>query len=268
MSLSVASSENSTALPNSSGNGQRHRYPNLQHKLQEQTGATVEVLPLSGNLKLIVIFSIVLALLVVTIKLLAGYAGAELIRAGHTTSTQIHRVIINRDIASLPANMIRYPSQRRIKESKKLDLYVHWPTLDGYSEELKSVFNGIQISSQIIFITLLPRFSDLDMSARIGPIYENFLIGPQTPVGDNLVSRQLDPENGFINEYLIVEKNNPNPFSARCEKPGSNGRAAYCIRDINIGESLSLTYRFHSDLIPQWLDLEQSIIKKFDAIIL
>ena len=268
MSLSVAASANSLALPKPSENSHRHRYPNLQHKFQEQTITPDEVLTLSGNLKLIIVISMFLALLVATIKLIAGYAGAELVRAGHTSSTQIHRVIINRDIVTLPANLIRFTSQRRLKEAKILNLYFHWPTLDGYSEELKPIFNGAKISNQIIFVNLLPRFSDLDMSARIGPIYEKFLVGPQTSIGDNLVSQQLDPENGFINEYLIVEKNNPNPFSARCVKSGSNGGSAYCIRDINIGESLSLTYRFHSDLIPLWFDLEQSIISKFNAMIL
>ena len=227
-----------------------------------------ETVVVSSNLKLIVIISVILALLVATIKLFAGYAGAELARAGHTSSTRINRLIINQDIISVPENMIRFSSQRGIKTTKKLNLYLHWPTLEGYSEELKSIFNGLEISKQIIFVNLLPRFSDLDMSARIGPIYEKFLVGPQTAIGNNLVSRQLDPEQGFINEYLIVEKNNRNPFSARCMRPGSNGRSAYCIRDINIGESLSLTYRFHSDLIPNWIDLEQSIINKFNALIL
>ncbi|MCP4184005.1 MAG: hypothetical protein GY761_11920 [Hyphomicrobiales bacterium] len=268
MSLSVAASANSSALPAPSENVHRHRHPNLQQKFQQQTIDTDEVPTISGHLKLIVISSILLALLVATIKLITGYVGAELARAGHTTSRQIHRVIVSRDIISLPANIIRYQSQRRINKTKKLDLYLHWPTLDGYSEELKSIFRSIQISNQIIFVSLLPRFSDLDMSARIGPIYEKFLVGPRTPAGDNLVSQQLDPEHGFINEYLIVEKNNPNPFSARCVEHGSNSGSAYCIRDINIGESLSLTYRFHSDLIPQWFDLEQSIIKKFNAMIL
>jgi len=268
MSLSVAASANSLGYSDPSENDHRHRGPNLQRKFQEQTTATDEVSTLPGNLKLMVLISIFLALLVATIKLFAGYAGAELARAGHTTSTQIHRVIINRDIVSMPANLIRFSSQRRTKEATKLDLYLHWPTLDGYSEELKPIFNSIQISNQIVFVNLLPRFSDLDMSARIGPIYERFLVGPQTPIGINLVSQQLDPENGFINEYLVVEKNNSNPFSARCVKPVTNGGSAYCIRDINIGESLSLTYRFHSDLIPQWFDLEQSIINKFNAMIL
>ena len=110
------------------------------------------------------------------------------------------------DIISLPANLIRFSSQRRMKEAKKLDLYLHWPTLEGYSEQLKPVFDGVQISNQIIFVNLLPRFSELDMSARLGPIYRKFLVGPQTPVSNNLVSQRLDPDNGFINEYLIVEK--------------------------------------------------------------
>jgi len=266
MSFSVVANTRSCPGPGPSQN--RHRAANTHPPLTGQNNSVDEELPRTGNLKLIVIISIFLALLMATFQLIAGYAGAELARAGHTTSTRIHRVQIGADIISLPANMIRFSSQRRMIEANKLDIYLHWPTLKGYSEQLKPVFDGVQISNRIIFVNLVPRFSELDMSARLEPIYQNFLIGPQTLIDNNLVSQQLDPGNGFINEYLIVEKNNPNPFTARCVKPGVNGESAYCIRDINIGESLSLTYRFHSDLIPQWLDLEQGIIGKFSAMLL
>ena len=268
MSRLVAANPNSNDHSAGVEGSNRYRLPNLLHKLNEQSGTTAELPAFHNNYRLITVISLFLALLAVTIKLLAGYAGSEISRAGHTTSTKIHRIIMNSDIVSLPANMIRYRSQRRATESQKLDIYLHWPTFTGYSNELKAAYNSVEINKQIIFVTLAPRFSEFDMSARIEPIYKNFFVGQQKQIGHNLTSQPLDPDNGFINEHLIVEKNNPIPFSARCANLGNLSGSAYCIRDINIGEGLSLTYRFHVDLIPQWFDLEQSIVKNFNAMVL
>ncbi len=258
-----------TNIPAGAGTSHRHRLPNLQHKFQtrrKENSNEADAIP-AGNFRLIVIISLILALLMGTVKLVAGYAGAEFARAGHTISTVEHKIIINSDVVTVPANMIRYPSQRRMTAAKKLDLYFHWPTMEGYSEDMEPMFNDLSISRNIIFVTLIPRFSSLDMTARVDPIYEKFIIGTPIDLGNGLVSQRLDPENGFINEYLIVEKNSPAPFAARCVKPDKGSGAAYCIRDIHIGNGLSLTYRFHSDIISQWFELDQNIVGKFDAMI-
>ncbi|MCP4071926.1 MAG: hypothetical protein GY742_09340 [Hyphomicrobiales bacterium] len=258
-----------TNIPAGASTSHRHRLPNLQNKFQtpqKENSNEADAIP-AGNFRLIVIISLILALLMGAVKLVAGYAGAEFARAGHTISTVEHKIIINSDVVTVPANMIRYPSQRRMTAAKKLNLYFHWPTMEGYSEDLEPMFNDLSINSNIIFVTLMPRFSPLDMTARVDPIYEKFIIGPPIDLGNGLVSQRLDSENGYINEYLIVEKNSPAPYAARCVKPDKGSGAAYCIRDIQIGNDLSLTYRFHSDIISQWFELDQNIIKKFNAMI-
>lgn len=252
--------------------GHRHRLPNLHKKfvanaqIPDHTDAIKQTSD-TNWFRLIILLSILLALLTGVIFLIAKYTGDEIARAGHTIVTDTRRISINSDVITAPANIIRYASQRKLVEARQLDLYLHWPRLQGYSEELKDVFNDTQNKRDIIFVTLAPRFSTFDMSARIDPIYRKFFTTPALEIGNGLISHELDPNAGFIDEYLIVEKNNPYPYSARCIKTTTTVATPYCIRDIQIGKGLSLTYRFHVSLIPHWLTLERSIRQKFKAMI-
>lgn len=250
----------------------RHRLPNLVNKLnQQQLPATPEddkadnsVLP---NLHTTVLICLILAASVFCLYWISGYAGEKISLAGHTMDTSTRRIVIKSDVITAPANMIRYPSQRRLIESNRLDLYLHWPSMEGYSEARNSSFNNVEDSSDIVFVSLAPRFSAFDMTARIDPIYRKFFIGSPKEIGNELLAHDLDPKAGFIDEYLIVQKNSPYPFSARCVRAVDGWTKPYCIRDIHIGNNLSLTYRFHKKLIKNWLALDQTVRKKFKAMI-
>lgn len=253
-------------------NGHRYRLPNLQSKLAGNSSLKIpndeEIQQQStGSFRLILIICALLLALVGTAFLIATYAGAEIARAGHTIATNIRTVIIGRDVIKTPANMIRYPSQRRAVEAEKLDLYLHWPSMEGYSENRKGEFNNTGNKGNIVFVSLNPRFSTFDMTARIDPIYRKFLVGSETEIGFGLTSRKLDAEAGFIDEVLIVQKNNPYPFSARCVVDSNHKTTPYCIRDIHIGNDLSLTYRFHKSLLREWLSLDRAIRSKFKSMI-
>ena len=160
--------------------GNRHRLPNLQARFADNNSVPVEPdnerqEPSGGFFRLIMVATIILALLAGCVFVIVKFVGAEIARAGHTISTEPRRITINTDTITLPENTIRYASQRRKTETKRLDLYFHWPSMQGYSQVLKPEFNNIQDNSKIIFVSLSPRFSALDMSARIKPIYEKFL---------------------------------------------------------------------------------------------
>ena len=250
----------------------RHRLPNLVQKSLAQTQQSGESKKKhaafsSSGLYWIVFISLIIATLTVILNFIVGYAGAEFARAGHTLKTDERRILINSDLIIAPANVIRYPSQRKMTQAKRLELYFHWPTMEGYSQKLKFAFNNIEKASDVIFITLAPRFSGLDMTGRVKPIYQKFYVSSAIDMHNGLERYELDSDAGFINEYLMVQKNSSRPFSARCVKFVPDGPVPYCIRDILIGNDLALTYRFHINLIANWFELDQSIRNRFRAMI-
>jgi len=221
----------------------------------------------AASFKLISTISLVLAAFALIIYFIIGYIGAEIARAGHTVQTDERRIFIDADLITVRENFIRYRSQRQRAQVKKLELYLLWPDMEGYSEIRKSEFNNLEDNSKIIFVSLAPRFSTFDMSGRIEPIYSKFFKGEPEDIGFGLMRHELDKDAGFIDEYLVVQKNSPYPFSARCVRQNNNSLTPYCLRDIHIGKNLSLTYRFHEKLLSQWLALDQSIRTQFKSMI-
>ncbi len=253
----------------------RYRPPNLQRKLAAQAtppnNNCNEKASVAKNIKLILLIALVFTLMAGCAFIIARLAGAEIALAGHTLNTGERQIIIGSHVITAPANMIRYPSQRSVVSAKRLDLYLHWPSMQGYSEKLKKSFNATSENNDIVFIKLERQFSESAMSARVKPIYQNFFIGQPYDYGYGLKAVKLDPIAGFIDEFLVIQKNNPNPYAARCLDPAPTSQGTtttpYCIRDIHIANGISLTYRFHKTLLKDWQLIERTITARFETMI-
>ncbi len=203
-----------------------------------------------------------LALLAGATLLLVHLKGGDIARAGHSVDTRSREIQIGNDVLDVPANVVRFAGQRRAASAERLDLYFHWPRMEGYSDALGAEFDSPTVNPAIVFVTLEPRSMRLDMSGRIGPIYSRFMSGPEREGGYGLVRRSLSAEGGFVDEELWYEANSPYPFAARCVKEGTGGSTPYCLRDIQMGRGLAVTYRFHRSLMPHWMVLEDAVRKR------
>jgi hypothetical protein len=217
--------------------------------------------PASNNsvIRIIVALCAAMAVLTGVILLCVHLVGAEIARAGHSVDTATRQIVIGNDVVYAPANMIRFRSQRRASTLERLDLYLLWPDMAGYSESRKSEFNRAVVNPAMLFLTLEPRSMSQDMSGRIEPIYSKFLTGPSLDSGNGLLRRALSPDGGFNGEELWYEANSPYPFAARCVRPDEASATPYCLRDIHVGQDLSVTYRFHQSLIGEWMALDAAV---------
>jgi hypothetical protein len=212
-------------------------------------------------------FCLFLLVFTATVLLAVFLIGAEIRRAGHSSDTTLHEIVIGNDVLAVPANMIRFRSQRRSGEAQRIDLYGLWPEMSGYSEANKAEFNKTTVNPALIFITLEPRQMSQDMTGRIEPIYSKFLKGEPVKGGYGLMRQTLSQEGGFYNEDLWFEVNSPYPFAARCMRADTDGAAPYCLRDIHVGQGLSVTYRFHLSLIGEWLAIDAAVRAQVKAML-
>ena len=205
---------------------------------------------------------LVCGFLLVAAACMYGYArtfGDDISRSGHSVSNRALNITIGLDRLKVPENGIRFKKQRIDGPAIKLDLYRHWPSLAGYSDELKHEFNSDSETSDIIFLTLESRSMSFDMSGRIETIYKRFFKGVAIRQDFGLVRQPLDSENGYIDEDLYYDADSPYPFAARCVRDNSEIATPFCIRDIHVGKNLMLTYRFHKRFLPQWIELDQAL---------
>lgn len=202
-----------------------------------------------------------LALLSVAISIGGKWLGKSIALAGHTDDTTVFEIVIGNNVVSAPANAIRFERDRRDGITERLDLYLHWPDMRGYSAALRDDFNNVGGSRSIVFLTLEERMMSRDMSGRYDPIYRS-LIEPGGRSGPSGVTFfDFVEKSGYVDEVLAVApRQGGEPFVARCLTGESATESlAPCERDIQVGDDLSLTYRFPAELLNDWSALDQAV---------
>ena len=211
-----------------------------------------------GFLKKTILTTITLLIAAFAMFTSAHFFGDNLSRAGHSSSKEELKIVIGNDYLKIPANKVRFFSQRKSGSQEKLDLYMHWPSLSGYTDNLRLDFNNSNGNENLIFISIEPRNMSFDMSGRVAPIYAQFFEGKGELTNTGLVKQALSAEGGFIDEDLYYAASSPYPFATRCVRTVAS-TTPFCIRDIHIGKDLMLTYRFHQKHLANWIELEQSV---------
>ncbi len=212
----------------------------------------------SKLLKNILLLALTLLIAAIAMFTTAHFFGDSLSRAGHSSSTAGLEMIVGDEYLNVPANKVRFFSQRNSGAHEKLDLYLHWPSLSGYKDSLSADFNDSKDNTNLIFVSIEPRNMSYDMSGRVGPIYTQFFEGKATRSYSGLVKQGLSAKGGFIDEDLYYAASSPYPFATRCVREIAE-TTPFCIRDIHIGKNLMLTYRFHQKHLASWIELEQSV---------
>jgi hypothetical protein len=199
----------------------------------------------------------------------AGPLGHAIALAGYSDAATLHTITIGEDTIRVPENMIRSQQARHDGPALRLDLYVRWPDLGGFSEAARDDFNNRDDVRRILFLTFEPRTMSRDMTGRLEPIYRSLVASPGTPGPGGAVEYAFNAGSGYVNEVLVEARGDGGaPLVARClSGEASAGALAPCERDIALGRNLSLTYRFPRELLAQWPALEAAVRRLADKLV-
>jgi hypothetical protein len=188
--------------------------------------------------------------------------GAWLAQDGRTDSEELLAVTIGQDLLVLPANMFRFPEQRKSGAVDQVDIVVAWPEMTGYSAATADRFNQADDGGNLLFMQYSQSVMSRDMSGRLEPIYRRLFSGEPKPGPGGLSLHRLDPNAGYGEEVILTgDETGRTPFVARCVLP-KNARDATssdCQRDIHVGRDLTLLYRFSSALLPEWRAVDRAV---------
>ncbi len=156
-----------------------------------------------------------LALLSFGISVAGRMAGHSIAMAGHTDDLSIHEIAIGNDVIAAPANAIRFAAARRDGAASRLDLYLHWPDLEGYSQSRRNDFNHAGGSRSIVFLSFENRAMSRDMSGRFLPVFpRDHPPWRSRPAGTMLFG--FEETSGYANEILAIGgRPEGEPFVAR-----------------------------------------------------
>jgi hypothetical protein len=202
-----------------------------------------------------------LALLSIAISVGGKWFGRSIAMAGYTDDATIHEVVIGNNVIAVPANFIRFDQARRDGIASRLDLYLRYPQMDGYSEAARDDFNHTGATRNILFLSFEPQMMSREMSGRFAPIYSALITQPGIAGPGGTTVYGFNEKSGYLNEVLVVAKRpGKAPFVARClSGPSADESLAPCERDIHVGEDLSLTYRFPKEFLGDWQALDAAI---------
>ncbi|MBB3591189.1 hypothetical protein FHX08_001533 [Rhizobium sp. BK529] len=204
----------------------------------------------------------VLALLTVAISVAGRWFGRHISLAGNTENTTGITVIIGRDTLGLPANTIRFPSERHDGAAERVDLYLAWPEMQGYSKDMRQRFDDISQSSDLIFLQITQGTMSRDMSGRLEPIYSHLMDGAPQPFAHDLTLHRLRADAGYNGEVLLTaSRQGAVDYVVRCVLPSSveTATSGDCQRDIKVGKDLSVLYRFSSRHLADWDHIDAAI---------
>lgn len=203
-----------------------------------------------------------LALLTFAISVGGRWFGQRIALAGHTASTEQFAIQIGQDRLTLAANTIRFKEQRQNGTAERVDLYLAWPELEGYRTDLRQRFDDISQASSLIFLQLSQSTMSRDMSGRLDPIYTKLFDGTPQQVNFGLTLHRLRPDSGYGNEIVLTASRAGQPdYIVRCVLPaqGESPTSGDCQRDINVGQDLTILYRFSSALLKDWQHIDAAV---------
>jgi hypothetical protein len=115
---------------------------------------------------------------------------------------------------------------------------------------------------RIVFVSFEGRMMSRDMSGRFDPIYRSLIEPPGKSGPAGITYFDFSKKSGYMNELLAVAaRPGKDPFVARClSGPSAEESLAPCERDVQVGDDLSLSYRFPAELLKDWRALDQAIL--------
>ncbi|MEZ2219502.1 hypothetical protein AB6803_06375 [Rhizobium sp. RCC_161_2] len=204
----------------------------------------------------------VLAALTVAITIGGRWLGEKISLAGHTDSIRPITIMIGEDALRLGANTIRFPSERVSGAAERVDLYLTWPQMQGYSDADRLRFDDISQSSSLIFLQISQSTMSRDMSGRLVPIYSHLMDGQAFAGPHGLIAHPLRADAGYSGEVLLTAPRPGEPdYVVRCILPASPVLATSgdCQRDVKVGKDLSVLYRFSANQLGDWQTMDAAV---------
>lgn len=205
---------------------------------------------------------VIMAALSAAIVAAGRYFGPSIAMDGYTADQTTREIVIGNNVLDAPANAIRFSDARRNGAARRLDLYFHWPDMSGYTSATRDDFNNVGNVKRIVFLSFGPRETARDMSARYDPIYRSLIVEPVQPGPAGVTLYDFRKGSGYLDEMLAVApRRDDTPFVARCLTGDEAAQSlAACERDVNVGDNLTLTYRFPARLLANWRILDPTIL--------
>jgi hypothetical protein len=158
-----------------------------------------------------------------------------------------------------PGNAVRFTSRRSGGAVERVELLLRWPGLEGLTNANADIFRDSSSLAPLIYVTIAPRETPLDMDDRLSSIYAGYFGGDPFAGPSGLTGRNMTADSGYGGEEVYFARSGPVRFATRCMAEASAEVPATCIRDVNVGRNLSMLYRFNRFYLGDWAAMDREL---------
>lgn len=155
----------------------------------------------------------------------------------------------------IPANVIRFATERHTGALKRIDLAFRLPDLEGRTSATAADFLTPARDGRLVFVSIAPAGEALDTAAMLATVYQRYLDPTEAPGPAGLTRRAFRIGTPYAGEELYFEPGSAHPFAARCYAEKTGEPPLTCMRDIRFGTSLMATLRFPRKELDGWTSL-------------
>lgn len=157
----------------------------------------------------------------------------------------------------VPLNTIRFGAERG-GTVRKLDLHLHWPSLEGFSAERAQLFQTSNPESPVVYVTIEAADQTMSPRDRFRQVYPRVLSEDVRQSPEGYVVRRFRFGHGYDDEELYIARDPTRPLAARCESADSPSGGT-CIAEFRSELGLDVVYRFQRALLGDWRGLDAGL---------
>src|ERR1051325_11701942 len=168
----------------------------------------------------------------------------------------------------IPANFLKYQSDRTGGERKEIKLIAALPDMVGYVSSLDAAFRSSAPDSPAVEILIHDDPLKLTEDAWLHRIYLPYVAAPRCVKGSfGLTRYDFRADSGYRNEELFVGANDHRLMVLQCLRPSAHIPSPTCHCDTPIAHGVALSLRFKRADLSEGREIAASadrLIKSFD----
>jgi hypothetical protein len=167
----------------------------------------------------------------------------------------------------IPANYLKYRSDRQGGERKEIKMIAILPDMEGYSGWEDSAFRSNAVDSPVVEMLIHDDSIQLSEASWLERIYLPYVVDPKgTPGPFGLTQFNFREDSGYRDEDLFVGESDKGPVVLQCVRFSQQVPSPSCHREMPIAHGVALSYRFKRAHLAQWREIAESterLVKSF-----
>lgn len=166
-------------------------------------------------------------------------------------------VAVGPAVLSIPANALRGPAPGG-GSGEGVELRVHWPTLEGFTEARAEAFGESDPRSSIVHIAVRPAVAGFSPNERYDHVYRRLLTDLPRVGPGGLIAQTFRSGFGYDGETLYVSPGTGQPVVARCTADEESAPGS-CLVEFRSAHGIDVAYRFRRSLLSRWRAVDRSV---------